>query len=622
MSKSRISYYIILCFAANFLFASCEDYLDKAPEAGLTSDEIFESFEKFQGFIEEGYFFMEDPSSSAMTCNFNFGDDLLMPNDQWFGTVNGNYRSWETCFMCIFYNTAATKYIGNVVPNSGVMSQVGYWDGGWCGIRKMNMALANIDKLVIPYKDAPLQEQKDLIVGQALFLRAYFYFNIIRAWGGMPYITKVFEPNEPLNYPRLSYAECSDSIEKDLLGAIDKLPVEWDSIATGQITKGTNQGRLTKGAAYALLGKVMLYAGSPLMNGASNGPGGYAYNKEYCKKSVKYFGEILKLSAITGGKVYDLLPWDKYSTNFYTNNRVIPSTGKEAVLCSPILGRLRNVHLGDYLQSMGGWGVGCGPLENYVEYFGMEDGENFNPAVYSNPSINPWARRDPRFYKNIVVDGSTLMYNAAGNPKANPAQFYVGGRDRGSTGKSATGYGWQKYRDSTIYASHPSNGWSASIFRRVPVIRLADVYLMYAEAVNEAYGHDVSPSNVDPMQTCNIKAWEAVLAVRDRIVMPDGMPLPLPEHLYASDEALRETIRRERAVELAFEGHRWYDIRRWYVADQPEYMKLDVLDFDKEHTYYKVRSYGKKIFEKKHYWLPIKNSQTRIYPEFQQNPGW
>jgi hypothetical protein len=367
----------------------------------------------------------------------------------------------------------------------------------------------------------------------------------------------------------------------------------------------------------------MLYAGSPLMNGVSNGPGGYVYNKNYCKKAAKYLGEVLNLSAITDGSTYDLLPWSNYSDNFYMFKSGIPCSGKEGILSPPILQRQRTTQIGDQLNSMGGWNTGCGALENYVEYFGMNNGENFDPSVYNTPSINPWKNRDPRFYKNIVTDGATLMYNSSSAKPADPAQFYLGGRDRDGNGNSATGYGWQKFRDSTIYQSSPVNHWSPTINRRLPIIRLADVYLMYAEAVNEAYGFNVSPKAIDPgMQTCTVKAWEAVKAVRDRVQLPDGSSLPLPAHMYASDDALRETIRRERAVELAFEGHRWYDLRRWYVADQPEYMRWDVLDFDKAHTYFKVRSYGTKIFQKKHFWMPLKNSQTQIYPQFSQNPGW
>jgi len=632
MKRKNIYFYLlIICGFLNFGLISCTDYLDKSPSAGLSQEDVFKSFNTYQGFIEDAYDCMADPMNTASSSLFNFGDDILQPRAEFLGSINSDYRRWEQSPECIFYSNLSgdlavpSKFLSN--PFSGSQggygdgtSTVSYWDGGWLGIRKVNIALENLDKMTIPYKSAPLQEQKDLIQGQALFLRGYLHFHIIRVWGGMPYITKAFTPTDNLKLTRLSYAASSDSIEKDLLLAADKLPVSWDATETGKISEGTNEGRFTKGAAYALLGKVMLYAGSPLMNGASNGPGGYVYNKDYCKKAVRYFWEVIKLSTLGGGSTYDLLPWANYSENFYAFVGKIPASGKEGILNTRMIAHQRSHQIGDMLTSMGGWGIGCGPLENYVQYFGMNDGTNFNPNIYNTPTIDPWANRDPRFYKNIVCDRQTLMKT---KPVATPAQFFLGGRDCGAGGKSETGYGWQKYRDSTIWVSGGTYNWSNSLNRRLPVIRLADVYLMYAEAVNEAYGANVDPSTVDAaLADCHIKAWQAVKAVRGRVLNPDGTPLPLPSSLYSSDNAMRETIRRERAVELAFEGHRWYDLRRWYVSDQPEYMKLDVLDFDKDHTYFKVRSYGKKVFEKKHFWMPLLDAQVQIFEGFNQNPGW
>ncbi|MFZ4724425.1 MAG: RagB/SusD family nutrient uptake outer membrane protein [Paludibacter sp.] len=618
----NLSIVVFFCFG----IISCTDYLDKSPDAGLTDADIFKSYDKYQGFIEDAYNCMTNPSIGFTVTNFNLGDDLLQLSTNYLSSINSDYRAWEGSQTCMFYAANGNKYNSNpyLYPNNSVnfsagdgYSNLGFWDGSWLGIRKVNIALANLNKLVIPYKSAPLQEQKDLIEGQARFLRAYFHFQIIRCWGGMPYINKVLSQNDNLNFPRLSYHACSDSIEKDLLIAIEKLPINWDDTQTGQITKGTNEGRLTKGAAYALLGKVMLYAGSPLMNGTVTGD--YNYNKDYCKKAVKYFGEVIKLSALGGGTTYDFLPWSNYSDNFYMYGAKIPGRGKEGILNTPNITHARRTHISDMLNSMGGWGGGCGPMENYVQYFGMNDGTSFDPNIYNTPTINPWANRDPRFYKNIVCDQQTLM-------KTNPAtlaQFYLGGSDRGGAGKTDTGYGWQKFRDSTIWASGGANGWSNTLNRCLPVIRLADVYLMYAESVNEAFGFDADPATTAPAVTdCHISAWEAVKAVRDRVLNADGSQLPLPTSFFASTDALRETIRRERAVELAFEGHRWFDLRRWYVADKPEYMRIDVLDYDKAHTYFKVRSYAKKVFEKKHYWLPILDQQTQIFTSFSQNPGW
>lgn len=627
MKTIKIFFKLMLYFLIfEVSFTSCQDYLDKSPAAGLTDEDIFKSFDKFQGFIEDAYNCMADPMASGGSVNFNFGDDILQTNNNCFSSILSDYRGWDNCEGAIFYAKGDNKYNSNPYINLNTggssfstgdgRSNLGYWDGGWLGIRKVNIALANLNKLTIPYKDVNIQEQRDLIEGQARFLRAYFYFQIIRVWGGMPYITRVLTPTDDLNFVRLSYAACSDSIEKDLLIAAQKLPVNWDDTETGKITLGTNEGRLTKGAAYALLGKAMLYAGSPLMNGSSTG--NYFYNKDYCKKATKYFSEVIKLSALGGGTTYDLLPWSNYSENFFAFAKKIPGRGKEGILNTPILQHQRSTQIGDMLNTMGGYGAGCGPLENYVQYFGMKDGTNFDPNVYNTPSVNPWANRDPRFYKNIVYDGRVLKKT---NPPT-PAQFYLGGIDRGGRGKSETGYGWQKFRDSTIWAGGGSYNWSSLLNRCLPVIRLADVYLMYAEALNESYGANVDPSTVDQNIDIHVKAWEAVKAVRNRVMNSDGTPLPLPASFYATDDALRETIRRERAVELAFEGHRWYDLRRWYVSDQPEHMRLDVLDFDKNHTYYKIRSFGKKVFEKKHFWMPILVSQTQLYPGFNQNPGW
>ncbi len=589
-------------------FISCTDYLDKSPEAGMSEDDIFKSFDKYQGFIEDGMDCMVDPSRTFTINIFNFGDDLLNTTLNYLSPITGDYRGWEKSEECIFYGRGSGLFGSDIKWN---ITPVGYWHGGWMGIRKANIALANLDKMTVPYKDAPLQEQKDLIEGQARFLRGYFHFHIIRAWGGMPYITKIFTPTDKLDYPRLSYAASSDSIEKDLLIAAKKLPVNWDDTQTGKITLGTNAGRFTKGAAYALLGKVMLYAGSPLMNGSSTG--NYTYNKEYCKKAVKYFWEVLKLSAIGGGSTYDLLPWSNYSDNFFVKNGTIPGTGKEGVL-NHFLVQNMNYKIGDEFDTMGGWGhAGCGPTENYVEYFGMEDGTNFDPAIYNTPSTNPFANRDPRFYKNIIYDGD-LLY------KGVIAQFYLGGVDRGGPGKSQSGYGWRKFRDNSLHGG--TVNWSA-VNQNLPIIRLGDVYLMYAEALNEAYGCNIEPASVDPeLSDCHITAVQIVKAVRARVLRTDNTPLPLPESFFADDNALRETIRRERAVELAFESHRWYDLRRWYVGDLPEYKRMDMLDMDVNHTYFKVRSYATKAFEKKHFWLPILDAQIQISNSWKQNPGW
>ena len=460
--------------------------------------------------------------------------------------------------------------------------------------------------LKTPYGNVDIEEQRSLIEGQALMLRAILHFNIIRIWGGMPYITKSLSADEELRYPRLSYHESSDKIEEDLLRAAELLPDDWQDTPTGQMTYGTNKDRFTRGAAYAILGKAMLYAASPLMNGTSTGS--YTYNEEYLHKAVKYLGKVMEKSEIMGGSVYGLEDWEDYSGLFYRRNSEIPCSGKEGVLNVPLV-QAQCQQIGDCNKRMGAWVDVCGATENYVQNFGMSNGEPFDPSVYDNPTINPWADRDPRFYTNIVTDGSLLMQR---NNEKWMAELYVGGIDYGEEKGTITGYMWKKYRDEFIYPS--GENWHA---QRLPVIRLADVYLMYAEAANELYGPDGTPAE------CKVTAVQALKAVRDRVKNSDGTSLPTPVHLVASKEELRETIRRQRAVKFCFETLGWYDPRRWYVAHLPEYKDIKVLEYDKDHTYYKVKPYHTpRIFEQRHYWFPLKREQSYLYEGFYQNPGW
>ena len=142
----------------------------------------------------------------------------------------------------------------------------GIWDSSWRGIRIANICIENIEYLL-----EATQEQKDLILGQAYFFRAFFHWEVIRAFGGMPYIDKLLSPNDNLRLPRLSYQESTEKIVKDLDAAIPLLPDDWDLTETGAQTAGANRGRATKGAALAVKCKALLYAASPLMNNESTG---------------------------------------------------------------------------------------------------------------------------------------------------------------------------------------------------------------------------------------------------------------------------------------------------------------------------------------------------------------
>lgn len=578
------------------LITSCEKYLDKAPEAGIDQSDIFEKFTTYQGFVEEMYQCIPDETLGQNAfANWNWGDDVYLGYSSSLSRQfdNGNSLAWASV------RAGGNPFVGNISSvNNEAKGTKGYWTNGWYAIRLANIAIQNIDQLV-----DVTDEERDLILGQAYFFRGYFHFEILRAWGGIPYIETVFTPTSELKFPRLTYAETAAKVTADLEKAAELLPDDWDNITAGASTVGYNTGRITKGIALGHLGKNLLYAASPLMNGTATG--NYTYDEELCKSAADAFAKVIK---IADEGVYVLEPWARYFTNFYNTDRTRP-IGKEIIFNNPIYLFKRYDYGEMTLTNLGGWGLYASPTQNYVENFGMANGLPLDATGSGYDPANPWANRDPRFYYNIHIDGEKQVKNTVNADTY--TQFYTGGRHR-NPNNCMTGYGHKKFKDVLTF-NQWDNGWGSwspqTYFFECPNMRLADIYLMYAEAVNEAYG----PSGRVPG---GITAIEAVNIVRTRATVPNV------DARFFTKDASREIIRQERAVELAFEGHRWYDIRRWYVAHLPKYKEKYALDFDKNHTYFNRTLLITTVFELKHYWLPFENSQVTLYPEFKQNPGW
>ena len=572
---------------------SCEKYLDKAPEVNITKDEVFSRFLTFQGFMENAYQCIVDHSMGMKgVSNWNFGDDIICGAQSIFCSPEferGNYWFWE--------DVNASPFYGNI-SSINSSSDKGYWQNGWYGIRLSNLALANIDKLT------GTDEERNLLSGQAYFFRGYFHFEIIRSWGGVPYITKVFNPSDQLRFPRLTYRQCADSITADLQKAASLLPVSWEETVVGKVSDGNNKGRLTKGAAYGYLGKNLLYAASPLMNGVTTGS--YTYDEELCKQAAAAFYEVIKLAG-TWPQYIGLETWADYSRNFYSLTTDVPD-GKEIIFSNPInSSKALGNHGGE--QAIGAWGFAAynSPSENYVENFGMANGLPIDAVGSGYNQADPWVGRDPRFYYSIITDGERIILNSNTDPNTF-FKSYTDGLHRNTT-DTRSGYGNKKFKH--ITCNPVDRGWT-TYYWEVAHMRLADIYLMYAEAVNEAYGPTTAPSNVPG----GITAAEAINTIRTRAGVPDV------DVRFHTKDLFREIIRQERAVELCMEGHRWYDIRRWYVAHLPKFKEKYSLEFDAAHSYFTKKLWGTTVFEDKHYWLPFNVEQSTLYAGFPQNPGW
>ncbi len=593
----KINIYKVFGFLVviSFIFTACEEYLDQAPEAEISKQDVFKSLNNYQGFIDDIYQGVVDVTTGRWNMmNYNYGDDVHTGRGASLSTQfdNGNSWYWQDRQFSVF-NSWDTRNTNELFSNN----VRGVWNSGWFNIRNANIALQNLDVLA-----EGTQEDKDILKGQAHFFRAYYHYEILRAWGGMPYIDTVLSPSQELNFPRLSYLETANRVSDDLRKAAELLPVDWDNTNLGQPTVGQNKGRLTKGAAWGYLGKNLLYAASPLMNGVETG--NYTYNEALCQEAVKAFQEVFKLE---DQGYYGLVPWDNYSDNFYKIDRTTPLT-EETIFNNPVYAHKAPVRGEHLLNGLGGWSCFAAPTQNYVEYFGMANGLPIDDPASGFDPDDPWTNRDPRFYYNIELDGDRLVQTR--ETPDTYAQFYIGGRHRTINGnQSTTGYGQKKFKHPTI--NNPDAGWRGGrYFYEVPQMRLADIYLMYAEAANEAYG----PNGAVPG---GITALEAINKIRNRANVPDVAP----QH-YTDKETFRETIRRERAVELALESHRWYDLRRWYVAHLPQYTEKYALEFDKDHTFFRKVLIIDRVFEDRHYWLPLPQDNVTLYPEFYQNPGW
>jgi hypothetical protein len=618
-NKNIINLIRVCIVVMSLMMVSCEDYLDKAPEAIISEQEVFGTFKSFQGFVEEMYHCIPDYTRSVWVADWHIGDEILATTVDWRLNVhfdNGDYWYWYTTGLEGAWNQSYFYNWHGAVTGTGAdeWQQKGVWPLSWYGIRKANIGLANMDKLI-----EATQEEKDIIKGQLLFFRGFFHFQLMSFWGGLPYINEVLG-SEKLNLPRLTYRETALLAAQDLEEAAELLPTDWDNTVVGQQTLGNNDQRVTKSTAYSYLGKDLLYAASPLMNKVSTGNA--SYDEELCKEAAEAFYKCLYLSH-TGEAFYQLTEWDRYEENFYTLNGDIP--GYPESLMTP---RFYWNNLGydvttslHHPQVLGGDGNMISPTHSYIKNFGMANGLPIDEEDSGYDPADPWTDRDPRFYKFIVYDGEQMIQGGtAADDYRRYANLYNGGNYRNDLSGSRTGYMLKKF--------YPNEGNEVD---NVPnklmlpgYMRLADVYYMYAEAV--LYGYGTPQSSYTGNSDYVLTAEDAVNIVRARANVPG-----VDARYLSSKEAFMSELIRERAVELMGEANiRFCDLRRWLIHKEMKYREKTALDFDRDTTIdsriipinMEERIVVTRVVEDKHYWFPLPQGQVNIYPEFGQNPGW
>ena len=621
--------------------ASCTDYLDKEERSIIDASQPYLNFRNFQGFVEELYTAMPIMTGHQYHSAWNFGeDDYWEPQEsrQLPNAIDqGNYWGWNECFYSYFKEKQGGMNTGTPERMINDVSTKGYLYGlCWFGIRKANIGIANLDKLV----DAT-QEEKNLIAGQLYFFRAWNHFMLMQYWGGLPYIDVVLDANSVFNLPRLSYQATAEKAAEDFQKAADLLPIDWDQTAAGKATLGKNAVRINKVMALAYKGKDLLWAGSPMMNQESTGNA--TYNADFCKRAADAFAEALKICEETGR--YELADWDHYQEIFYTYKQNKLNGLKEVLFWE----NMATCHIGVWRWNLvNDWrpplinnsGIKCYPAANYTDYFGMANGlpipDITKPDAASgyNPEY-PYKDRDPRFYYNFIYDavktvqdGSKILKDGLPDEHKQYASLYEGGLYRTDTPSKCVFTGYMNKKFTSQYMNDFDDYKEGTVLV-MPLMRLADVYLMYAESAAAGYGSATACAS-----GYSLSAVGAINKVRARA----GVAGVDSKFLGSVDDFMSE-VRRERAVELSFEGHRFTDLRRWLLLDKAPYNKKTAVYFDraadqsdkeryanpKENHVLNLREVvltERKYTLPKHNWFPFPQKDVQMYPEFAQNPGW
>lgn len=619
--KNKIIYILSMFFIVCFTLTSCTDYLDRDSDSVLSEEDAFKNFNNFQGFIEVMYNVIPDIAKHNWVSSFNWGEDEVITtgNGEYlmgYAIDGGNYRSYINkgdCFLDRNWSVGGDRFKKSL------------WGGGWYAIRQANLGLEALEKGML--KDAT-QEEQNFIKGQLYFFRAWFYFQLTSYWGGLPYLESVIAPDAQFNLPRETYQENAEKMAADFQRAADLLPIDWDNTATGSRTKGNNALRPNKIWALSYLGKTLLYAGSPLMeNGADNN--NRSYNSEYCKRAADVLGQVLNMVE-SNQTQYALVDFDNYSTLFYTKeqNWLMPG-GTEAIMRSPTYGAdsyWRQMNSYQLQAICEGDGIILCPAANYVNYFGMQNGLPLDDPNSHFSKSQPWKDRDPRFYNNFIYDGVKMIKSPSSFKEYEYANLYEGGNCCDDPRKtSRTGYFNYKFIPLGANKDDADYGYGKATHFHLSWLRLAEVYLLYAEAVAQGYGSANSNSATFPKS-----AVYAVNVIRERAGVD-----PVADSYTNDLEKFMSEVRRERAVELAFEGHRFHDLRRWKLLTEYPYNIKTMQKFDRAEAFdpeadpkeRKVVNFREEIvtqrkLSSKHYWLPFKTEDVTIYPEFYQNPGW
>lgn len=423
------------------------------------------------------------------------------------------------------------------------------------------------------------------------FLRAFFYFELVKRYGGVPIITRAMNPAENVSdIRRSSLEDCVNYITAECDSAAANLPLNYS-------TMPTDFGRATKGAALALKSRVLLYAASDLWN---TPPAGYS-NPELVSLPSGDRTARWQAAADAALAVMNIATTAPYGLNNNYRN-IFLNYNLNEIIFTRRAGSSNTFEAACFPIGFDGGKSGTTPSQNLVDAYEVKvNATTAVPFDWNNPAhvAAPYTNRDPRLDLSIITNNSTW----AGNAKSRPVECWTGGKDAKPVQLATkTGYYMKKYVNETQNLLTGTTSVHSWIF-----FRYGEILLNYAEALNEAQG---------PVTA----VYTSVNAIRTRT----GVAMPaLPSGL--NQAQMRDKIRHERTVELAFEDHRAWDVRRWMIAESTLGSPLYGVDITKNtdgtFTYSKM-VVENRVWDNKMYFYPIPQSELNIMKNWVQNPGW
>ena len=579
-----------------FLFTACDDMFEPALENNRGLDAMYNEPTYAQGILANAYILL--PYSSAPQSDVATDDAVTNDNEN-------DYLAMAT---------------GSWTASTDPMSQ---WQSRRNAIQYINLFLANTDEVVWSTDEVINTMYNDRLKGEAYALRAVQMLALLKAHGGwtaggellgVPIVTEPETPESDFNLPRNTFQQCIDQIIADANTAMDLLPLDFGDISDGEIPSKyqslgvTNagdynrvngnhmRGRITGRIVEAVRAQAALLAASPAYNAGTT---------VSWEDAANFAADVLDRIGGPNGLATDGNTW---YANISEIEALASGVTPPEIIWRGDVGQNNDLETDNFPPSLYGNGR-VNPTQNLVDAFPSVDGYPITDSASNYDAENPYANRDPRLNDYIVVNESTQGPNS----DVIITGIYADDKDgiNQENGKSTrTGYYLRKL---LRYDCNPNPEFDTNQKHYAARIRYTEIFLAYAEAANEAWGPTGNGGNA-------YSAYDVIKAIRERAGIGLENGDAYLESVKGDQDAMRELIRNERRIELCFENHRFWDLRRWNVTNLNETARgIQIEDANGTYTLIDVES---RNYADYMYYGPIPYGEIQKWSNLEQNAGW